>query len=344
MKAAVYYGARDIRIERVPDPVIQKPTDVIARVTHACICGSDLWPYRGVDQPKPGTRMGHEWMGIVEEVGAEVQTLKKGDRVIAPFLISDGVCEFCQAGLHSSCLHVSLWGRAADGGQGEAVRVPYADGTLVALPPSFAEDKQLLKAVLPLTDVMATGHHAAYTAKVGKGSTVAVIGDGAVGLCAALAAKRLGAERIFVIGHQEQRLKIAQSFGATDIILARGEQAEHEVNEQTHGGADAVLECVGTLESINMALHITRPGKIASFVGVAHIDQIPDMGHRFFRNITVTGGVAPARAYLPELLQDVVNGTLDPSAILDMTVDLDNVPAGYEAMDKRTALKVMVQF
>ncbi len=343
MKATVYYGPRDMRIEQVPDPIIHKPTDVIARITHACICGSDLWPYRGIDQPKPGTRMGHEWMGIVEEVGAEVQTLKKGDRVIAPFLISDGVCAFCQEGLHSSCVHVGVWGRAVDGGQGEAVRVPYADGTLVALPQAIAGDKQLLKAVLPLTDVMATGHHAAFTAKVGKGSVAAVIGDGAVGLCAVLAAKRLGAERIFIIGHQEQRLKLAQTFGATDIILARGEQAEQEILEQTHGGADAVLECVGTLDSINMALHITRPGKTASFVGVAHIDHIPDLGNRFLRNVTVTGGVAPARAYLPELLQDVLHGVLDPSPVLDMTVDLDGVPAGYEAMDKRTALKVMVQ-
>jgi threonine dehydrogenase-like Zn-dependent dehydrogenase len=343
MRATVYHGPRDMRIDRVPDPSIQAPTDVVARITHAGICGSDLWSYRGIDHREPGDRMGHEWMGMVEEVGAEVRTLKNGDRVISPFLISDGTCEFCREGLPSSCVHGERWGGRNNGGQGEAIRVPYADGTLVVLPPSVEGDEHLLKAILPLTDVMATGHHAAVTAGVRAGSTVAVIGDGAVGLCGVLASKRLGAARILLIGHQEQRLKLGRAFGATDVITTREEQAVQDVLEQTHGGAEAVLECVGTLEAMNMALHMTRPGRVVSLVGFTHASQPPDLTYRLFQNITITGGVAPARAYLPELLQDVIAGELDPSPVLDMTVDLDGVPAGYAAMDDRSALKVLVR-
>jgi threonine dehydrogenase-like Zn-dependent dehydrogenase len=343
MRATVYHGPRDMRIDQVPDPIIGAPTDVVARITHAGICGSDLWPYRGIDHREPGDRMGHEWMGIVEEVGAEVRTIKKGDRVISPFLISDGTCEFCRAGLPSSCVHGERWGGPNNGGQGEAIRVPYADGTLVVLPPLVEGDEHLLKAILPLTDVMATGHHAAVTAGVRAGSMVAVIGDGAVGLCGVLAAKRLGAERIFLIGHREPRLQLAQAFGATDVIRTRDEQAVQEVREQTHGGAEAVLECVGTFEAMNMAIHMTRPGRSLSLVGFTHASQAPDLTYRLFQNITITGGVAPARAYLPALLQDVIAGKLDPSPVLDMTVDLDGVPAGYAAMDKRSAIKVMVR-
>ncbi len=342
MRATVYHGSRDMRIDQVPDPRISAPTDVIARITHAGICGSDLWSYRGIYQRKQGERMGHEWMGIVEEVGAEVRTIKKGDRVISPFLISDGTCEFCREGLPSSCIHGERWGGSNNGGQAEAIRVPYADGTLVVIPKSVEDDEQLLKAIFPLTDVMATGHHAAVTAKVRAGSTVAVIGDGAVGLCGVLAAKRLRAERIFLIGHQEARLNLGRAFGATDIITARDERAVQEVREQTHGGAEAVLECVGILEAMNMAIHMTRPGRSVSCVGFAHMNQAPDLTRRLFQNITITGGVAPARAYLPELLQDVIAGTLDPSPVLDMTVDLAGVPAGYAAMDKRTTIKVLV--
>jgi len=343
MRATVYHGPRDMRIDEVPDSSIEAPTDVVARITHAGICGSDLWPYRGIDHPEPGDRMGHEWMGIVEEVGAEVRTLKKGDRVISPFLISDGTCEFCRSGLPSSCVHGARWGGRNDGGQAEAIRVPYADGTLVVLPLSVEGDEHLLKAILPLTDVMATGHHAAVSAGVRPGSMVAVIGDGAVGLCGVLAAKRLGAERILLIGHREPRLYLGQAFGATDVITTGDEQAVQDVLEQTHGGADAVLECVGTLEATNMAIHMTRPGKAASLVGFTHASQAPDLTYRLFQNITITGGIAPARAYLPALLQDVIAGKLDPSPVLDMTVDLDGVPAGYAAMDERSALKVLVR-
>ena len=287
--------------------------------------------------------MGHEWMGIIEEVGPEVRTIKKGDRVISPFLISDGTCEFCHEGLQSSCVHGQRYGGTNNGGQAEAIRVPYADGTLVVIPPEVSGDEHLLKAILPLTDVMATGHHAAVTAGVRAGGTVAVIGDGAVGLCGVLAAKRLLAERIFLIGHQESRLNLGQAFGATDLIMSRNEQAVQEVRELMHGGADAVLECVGTLEAINMALHMTRPGRAVSCVGFTHASQAPDLTYRLFQNITITGGVAPARAYLPELLKDVIAGKLDPSPILDMTVDLDGVPTGYAAMDERSAIKVLVR-
>jgi threonine dehydrogenase-like Zn-dependent dehydrogenase len=343
MRATVYHGPRDMHIDQVPDPTISAPTDVVARITHAGICGSDLWSYRGIDHREPGERMGHEWMGIIEEVGPEVRTIKKGDRVISPFLISDGTCEFCHEGLQSSCIHGQRYGGSNNGGQAEAIRVPYADGTLVVIPSEVSGDEHLLKAILPLTDVMATGHHAAVTAGVRTGGTVAVIGDGAVGLCGVLAAKRLLAERIFLIGHQESRLNLGQAFGATDLILSRNEQAVQEVREQTHGGADAVLECVGTLEAINMALHMTRPGRSVSCVGFTHASQAPDLTYRLFQNITITGGVAPARAYLPELLQDVIAGTFDPSPILDMTVDLDGVPTGYAAMDERSAIKVLVR-
>ena len=343
MRATVYHGPRDMRIEQVPDPEISVPTDVVARITHAGICGSDLWSYRGVDQRMTGDRMGHEWLGIVEEVGAEVRTLKKGDRVVSPFLISDGTCEFCHAGLPSSCVHGERYGGSNNGGQAEFIRVPYADGTLVVVPPSVEGDEKLLKAILPLTDVMATGHHAAVTAGVKAGSTVAVIGDGAVGLCAVLAAKRLLAERIFLIGHQEPRLKLGKAFGATDLITSRDEQAVQEVRDQTRGGAEAVLECVGTLEAINMAIGMARPGHSVSCVGFTHVSEAPDLTRRLFQNITITGGVAPARAYLPELLKDVTAGKLDPSPVLDMTVDLAGVPAGYAAMDGRSAIKVLVR-
>jgi threonine dehydrogenase-like Zn-dependent dehydrogenase len=344
MRAVVYHGPKDMRVDNVPDASIKAPTDVVARVTHACICGSDLWPYRGFDQPGTGARMGHEWMGIVEEVGSEVRTIKKGDRVISPFSISDGTCEFCRNHLQTSCVNVEWWGGLTnDGGQSEAVRVPFADGTLVVLPSSIENDEKLLKSILPLTDVMGTGHHAAIMSGVKAGSVVAIIGDGAVGLCGVIAAKRLGAQRIIVVGHQESRLKLAQQLGATDIITARGEQATQEILEKTNGGADAVLECVGTDDAFNQAIHMTRPGKSIGIVGVPHVENASDLGQRFFNNITISGGVAPVRAYLPELLQDVIAGKFDPAPVLDMTVDINGVPAGYAAMDNREKIKVMVR-
>ncbi len=349
MRATVYYGPGDVRVENVPDPAIKQPTDAIVRITHACICGSDLWFYRGLEDWKPGWRTGHEWMGIVEDVGSEVRNLKRGDRVLAPFVFSDGTCEFCGKGLQTSCvnggLNSGVWGgEANDGGQAEAVRAPLADGTLVVVPASVENDDALLTSILPLTDVMSTGHHAAVSAGTRRGGTVAVVGDGAVGLCGVLAAQRLGAERIIVLGHHDSRLELARRFGATDVVTSSGEQAVAQVVEMTKGGAESVLECVGAQSAMDTALGIVRPGGAIGYVGVPHgSSEAIDLQRMFKSNITLRGGVAPARAYIPELLADVVAGKLDPSPVLDSTVDLDGVPSGYAAMDGRKAIKVMVR-
>ncbi|MDF5725828.1 MAG: zinc-dependent alcohol dehydrogenase family protein [Rhizonema sp. PD37] len=343
MRATVYHGPGDVRVDNVPDPKIEQPTDAIVRITHACICGSDLWFYRGLDDWKSGWRTGHEWMGIVEEVGSEVRNMKKGDRVLAPFAFSDGKCEFCGQGLQTSCVQGGFWGGVNDGGQAEAVRAPLADGTLVVVPPVVEGDNAMLKAILPVTDVMSTGHHAAVSAGVQPGGIAAVVGDGAVGLCGVLAAKRLGAERIIIIGRHENRLEIARRFGATDVVTSKDEQAVNEVMEMTKGGAPSVLECVGTESSLGTAISIARPGGVIGFVGVPHGSETINLSRMFLSNVALRGGVAPARHYIPELLADVVAGKLDPSPVLDHTVNLDGVPSGYAAMDNREAIKVMVQ-
>ena len=341
MRATVFHGPGDVRVEQVPDPRIEAPTDAVVRVTHACVCGSDLWFYRGVSKWEPGWRTGHEWMGIVEEVGAEVRTVRPGDRVVAPFAWSDGTCEFCAKGLQTSCVDGGYWGGdSADGGQGEAVRAPHADGTLVVLPEL---DDDRMASVLPLTDVLPTGHHAAVSARVRPGGTVAVVGDGAVGLCGVLAAARLGAGRIVALGHHEGRLEIARRFGATDVVTARGEDAVAEVRELTEGGAESVLECVGAQSAMDTALAIARDGGTVGYVGVPHGIETLDLRSIFGRNVGLLGGVAPARAYLPELLADVVAGRIDPAPVLDLVVSLDDVPRGYAAMDSREAVKVMVK-
>jgi threonine dehydrogenase-like Zn-dependent dehydrogenase len=345
MRATVFHAPGDVRIEDVPDPSIQAPTDAVVRVTHACICGSDLWFYRGVNANwEKGWRTGHEFAGVVEAVGSEVTTLKPGDRVLAPFSFSCGECEFCRKGVHTSCVNGGYWGGDEnDGGQGEAVRVPRADGTLVRMPESVSNDPALLRAAIPLTDVMATGHHAAVSAGVRRGGTVAVVGDGAVGLCGVLAAKRLGAERIFALGHHADRLEIARLFGATDLVTARDEEAIAQVLDATGGGAESVLECVGAQSSMDLAIGVARPGGRVGYVGVPAQVAAVDIRRMFSNNIALHGGVAPARAYIPELLADVAAGTLDPSPVLDATVDLDGVPGGYAAMDGRTAVKVLVE-
>jgi threonine dehydrogenase-like Zn-dependent dehydrogenase len=344
MRATVFRGPGDVRVEEVPDPSIEQPTDALVRVTHACICGSDLWFYRGISEWKPGWRTGHEWMGVVEDVGSEVRTIRRGDRVIAPFVYSDGTCEFCSKGLQTSCVNGGGWGgEANDGGQGEAVRAPLADGTLVVLPESVEDDDALLSAILPLTDVMGTGHHAAVTAGVRPGGTAAVVGDGAVGLCAVLAARRMGANRIVALGHHEERLRLARRFGATDVVTGRGRDAVDEVIDLTEGGAEAVLECVGTQGAMDTAVSIARPGGTVGFVGVPLGVQSLDLRRMFGDNVSLRGGVAPVRAYIPELLGDVLEGSLDPSPVLDTTTDLNGVPDGYAAMDNREAIKVMVR-
>ncbi|MFE9139538.1 zinc-dependent alcohol dehydrogenase family protein [Streptomyces sp. NPDC007355] len=347
MRATVIYGPNDIRIEEVPDPVIRKPTDAVVRVVNACICGSDLWAYRGVASRTAGQRIGHEFLGIVEAVGSEVRDVQPGDFVVAPFVWSDGACDFCREGLHTSCPQGGFWGEiGSDGGQGEAVRVPFADGTLVKLPKEAAGEEKLLPGLLALSDVMSTGHHAATAARVRPGSTVAVVGDGAVGLCGVLAAQRLGAGRIIALGRHEQRTAIARRFGATDLVAERGEAAIEAVRELTGGqGAHAVLEAVGTEESMRTAISIARDGGAVGYVGVPHGGSAGvDISQMFGRNVTLAGGVAPARAYIPELLPDVLSGAIDPGLVFDRTVDLDGVPEGYRAMDNRTALKIRIAF
>ena len=343
MRATLMYGAGDVRVEDVPDPRILQPTDALVRVTRSCICGSDLWPYRQMPEGSEGQRMGHEFVGVVEDVGAEVDRISKGDVVIAPFVFSDGTCAFCAEGLHTSCLNGGFWGTPdVDGGQGEAVRVPQADGTLV--PIGVGEDDALMPSLLTLSDVFATGHHAAVSARVQPGHTVAVIGDGGVGLCGVMAAKRLGAEQIIILGRHEVRTNLAKEFGATDVVAERGKEAVSRVRELTGGfGAHSVLECVGYEESLGTALRITRPGGAVGRVGLPQGDTVPGAQPTFLKNITVSGGIAPARAYIEELLPDVLEGHLEPGRVFDRTVDIDGVPDGYRAMEDREAIKVLIE-
>jgi threonine dehydrogenase-like Zn-dependent dehydrogenase len=312
-------------------------------VTRAAICGSDLWPYKGMQPDEAGRRMGHEFIGIVEAVGTDVRKIKVGDLVAAPFAWSDGTCIYCQEGLQTSCLHGGFWGGTKlDGGQGEAVRVPQADGTLVPLP--VGRDNALMPSLLTLTDVMATGHHAAISAKVGPGKTVAVVGDGAVGLCGVIAARRLGAEQIIILGHHAGRLALANEFGATDIVSERGDEAIARVRELTKGlGVQSALECVGYAESTRIALSIARPGGAVGRVGVPQDEVMPAI-NTFFSNITIAGGPAPARAYIGELLPDVLEGRIQPGRVFDWVGLLDQVPVGYRAMNDREALKAMIEF
>ncbi|MFF1833171.1 zinc-dependent alcohol dehydrogenase family protein [Streptomyces sp. NPDC058231] len=345
MRATVIHAPHDIRVQEVPDPAIQQPTDVVLRVLRACICGSDLWAYRGESARQPGQRIGHEFLGIVEEAGSEVSGCSVGDLVVAPFVWSDGTCAYCAEGLMTSCPQGGFWGSVgSDGGQGEAVRVPFADGTLVKLPAAAASDDRLLTALLALSDVLGTGHHAAVGAGVKPGTTVAVVGDGAVGLCGVMAAKRLGAERIIALGRHQVRTDIARAFGATDVVAERGDAAVAAVRDMTGGGAHAVIEAVGTEQSMRTAVGIARDGGSIGYVGVPHGSGTGlDLDVMFDRNIALRGGVAPVRAYIPELLPDVLAGTIDPSPVFDLTIGLDEVPAGYKAMDERTALKVLIK-
>ena len=337
------YGAGDVRIDTVPDARIIEPTDALVRVTRACICGSDLWPYSQMEPSETGQRMGHEFIGVAEAIGADVRTVKAGDLVVAPFAWSDGTCVFCQEGLHTSCLHGGWWARdGIDGGQGEAVRVPQADGTLVVLP--VGEDDALIPSLLTLSDVMGTGHHAARAAKVGPGRTAAVVGDGAVGLCGVIAAKRLGAEQIIILGGHPDRIALAKEFGATDVVSERGDDAVERVRELTNGfGAQSVLECVGHGLSVETALGIVRPGGAVGRVGLPQHEQIPSTMATFFDNVIIAGGPAPARAYIEELLPDVLEGRIEPGRVLDRAIGLDEVPDGYRAMNEREAIKVMIE-
>jgi threonine dehydrogenase-like Zn-dependent dehydrogenase len=342
MRATLIYGAGDVRVQDVPDAALREPTDAVVRVLRACICGSDLWPYGSRPATEHGDRIGHEFVGVVEDVGSEVSGLKAGDVVVAPFAYADNTCDFCSEGLHTSCRNGGFWAmEGVDGGQGEAVRVPQAQGTLVKLP--VGEDDALLPSLLTLSDVFPTGHHCAMRAGVSPRTTVTVIGDGAVGLSAVLAARRLGAERIVLMGRHRERTDLGRDFGATEVIAERGEAGIERLRRLTGGdGTHTVLECVGTEAALVMAFGVARDGGVVSRVGVPQYPQGPVGRGMFMRNITLTGGVAPARAYIEELMPDVLDGKLQPGRVFDRTVGLEEVPDGYRAMADREALKVMV--
>jgi threonine dehydrogenase-like Zn-dependent dehydrogenase len=337
------FEAGDVRIENVPDPRIIEPTDAIISVSRACICGSDLWPYKNMEHDNRGRVMGHEAIGVVEDVGADVCKIKRGDLVIMPFAFSDGTCEFCHESLQTSCVHGGFFGSMETAGaQAEAVRIPQADGTLFRL--EVEKDNELIPSLLTLSDAMGTGHHAAITAKVAPGKKVAVVGDGAVGLCGVIASQRLGAEQIILLGRHADRIELAKEFGATGIVSERGDEAVERVHELTGGsGVHSVLECVGLDQSMETAIRIARPGGAVGRVGVPQHESLPASEPAFYNNITVSGGPAPVRAYIDELLPDVLEGKIQPGRVLDRTVGLDGVPDGYRAMNERKAIKVMVK-
>lgn len=343
MRATLIYGAGDIRVEDVPDAKLVEPTDALVRITRACICGSDLWPYQQAEPNSAGERIGHEFIGVVEEVGSGVTGFRSGDVVVAPFLISDGTCEFCGEGLTSSCRHGGMWGGGNDGGQAEAARVPLADGTLYKLP--VEQDDERMPSLLTLSDVFSTGHHAAVSAEVSKGSKVAVIGDGAVGVSAVLAARRLGAEQIVLMGRHTDRTDLGREFGADQVVPERGEEGASRVRELTGGdGVNAVLECVGTEAALEMGLGAVRAGGAVSRVGMPQYEKGRlDVASVFFRNVSLRGGVAPSRAYIPDLLPDVLDGKIQPGRVFDRTIGLDESPDGYRAMNDREALKVLIK-
>ena len=337
MRATVIHSPGNIRVENLPDPEIQQPTDAVIRTVATCVCGSDLWDYRGINPVTQPTPMGHEYVGVVEQVGAEVTNIKPGQFVIGSFFASDNTCPNCRNGYQTSCLHREFVG----GAQAEYLRVPLADGTLVATPDLPGDEH--VASLLACSDVMGTGWYAATAAGVGPGSTVAVVGDGAVGLCAVIAARELGAERIIAMSRHASRQKLALEFGATDIIAERGQDGVARVRELTDGvGADAVLECVGTPESMSQALHSTRPGGDIGFVGVPHGVEI-DGVELFYSHVALRGGPAPVRRFLPDLIERVLAGRIDPGKVFDLTLPLDQAAEGYRAMDERRAIKTLLR-
>jgi threonine dehydrogenase-like Zn-dependent dehydrogenase len=348
MRATVIYGERDIRLDEVPNPVLSTGGDAIVRVVAACVCGSDLWPYRGVTPTDEPHRIGHEFVGIVDEIGPDVRTITVGDFVIAPFYDCDNTCVNCVNGVSTSCLNGGWWGSDdqlggfADGAQGERVRVPHADGTLVATPEQPTDAQ--VPGLLTLADVMGTGHHAAVSAGVTTGSTVVVVGDGAVGLCAIIAAKRLGAARIVAMSRHADRQVVAREFGATDIVEERGDAGVERIHEMFDGvGADCVLECVGTQESMDQAIRSARPGGMVGYVGVPNGGAELPIRALFGRNVGVNGGVASVRAYVEELLPEVLSGAIDPGRVFDLQLPLTEVAEAYAAMDERRAIKVLLR-
>ncbi len=337
MKAAVLHAPHDVRFEDRPDPRIEQPTDVILRLAASCVCGSDLWPYRGAQPVERATPMGHEYCGIVEEVGSDVKTVKRGQFVIGAFAFSDNTCANCQAGYQSGCLHGGFFNTA----QAPFLRVPLADGTLV--PTTGNPSAGMIPAMLTLSDVMGTGWFAADAASVGPGKTAVVVGDGAVGLLGVLSAKVMGAERIIVFSRHETRQALARRYGATDIVTERGEEGIARVMELTRGiGADSVLECVGTQQSMSQAIGSARRGGYVSYVGVPHGVSF-DGRELFFTHVHLHGGPAPVRRYLPKLIRLVEEGRMDPGGVFDLTLPLAQVAEGYRAMDERRAIKTLLQ-
>ena len=338
MRAVVMYGPGDVRVEDREDPTIIEPTDAIIRLTATCICGSDLWPYRGAE-PVDHQLMGHEYVGVVEEVGDEVRTIKVGDFVVGSFWASDNTCEICQAGYQAYCVHRVLMGTI--GTQSELARIPLADGTLVATPGHARPRPDPVAAWRPPT-CSGTGWFAAVAAEAGPGKTVAVVGDGAVGLLGILAAQQLGAERIIAFSRHADRQALAREFGATDIVEERGDEGVARIKELTGGlGAHSVIEAVGTQEAMMQAIHATRPGGHVGFVGVSHDVAIPG-DELFMAGVHIHGGPAPVRRFLPELIQLIWDRTIDPGKVFDLTLPLDRAAEGYQAMDQRTATKVLL--
>ena len=338
------YGPGDVRVVEVPDPSLKESTDALVRITASCICGSDLHPYHSMDPEQGPARMGHEFIGVVEETGSDVTTVRRGDLVVAPFAVSDGTCQFCVAGLHTACENGAFWDTLPDeGGQSEAIRVPLADGTLFPLP--VAEDSALMPSLLTLSDVFGTGYHAAKTGGVKPGATVTVVGDGAVGLLAVLSAKRLGAEQIILMGRHADRTDLGREFGATDVVAERGEEGIARVRDLTGGhGSHVVLEAVGHMPAYEQSVGVVRAGGTISRVGVPQYEEAPvGFGSLFGRNITLTGGPAPSRAYMEELLPAILDGSIEPGKVFDATIGLDEAPGGYRSMDERRNLKVLIK-
>ncbi|MER7641825.1 zinc-dependent alcohol dehydrogenase family protein [Streptomyces sp. NPDC126522] len=337
MRATVIHAPGDIRVENLPEPKLLAPTDAVIRTVAACVCGSDLWDYRGINPVSAPTPIGHEYVGVVEETGAEVKDIKPGQFVIGSFFASDNTCAICRAGYQTSCPHKEFVG----GCQAEYIRVPLADGTLVAL--DGQPDDKLVPSLLTLSDVMGTSWYAAVAAEVRPGSTVVVVGDGAVGLSGVLAARQLGAERIIAMSRHASRQRLATDFGATDIVTERGEDGVARVEDLTGGlGADSVLECVGTQESMTQAIRSTRPGGNVGFVGVPHQVAV-DGEELFFSHVALRGGPAPVRRFLPDLIDRVQDGRIEPGKVFDLTLPLDEAAEGYRAMDERRAVKALLR-
>ena len=339
MRRAVLHAPGDVRVEDRPDPQVELPTDAVIRITAACVCGSDLWPYRGIEQVGEPLLMGHEYVGVVEEVGSEVRTLRPGQFVVGSFVISDGTCEICRAGYPSRCVQAQFV-HGTIGTQAEYARIPHADGTLVAVPET--PSPELVPSLLTASDVLGTGWFGAVAAEVGPGKTVAVVGDGAVGLLAVLAARQLGAERVVAFSRHADRQRLAREFGATDVVPERGKAGVAVLKELTDGlGAHSVIEAVGTQEAMTQAIRSTRPGGHVGFVGVSHDVALPGL-ELFFSQVHLHGGPAPVRRFLPELIDLITSGTIDPGRVFDLTLPLEQAAEGYRAMDERRAVKALL--